>query len=277
MYFEEQTVAVFRAGQVKAALDRKRLILTATSGRSGTKLLTSLLVAASVDAEHEPSPRINFVLPGMKRAPEFGLQWLVSEKLPTIARRPALEYVETSHLWCKGLLEPVLALGLRPGLIILRRDPQQVARSLYLVNAVPGRTEGGRFALLAPNDRNVVPLLDAESASDYQLCYWYALEIERRQSIYAAVWLREGWPLHQVTLPQLLEHEPAARVASFCAGSERGLSPEAHAAVVSINQNPREAVRAVGPARELPACLDDQERDVHARLIYYDPSLAGRF
>ena len=95
----------------------KRLCFTVTSGRSRTKLLAILLrEAAGLCAEHEPAPRFNYVLRAVLEYPEAAAWWLAAEKLPAIAEiaRSSGTYIELSHLTCKGFVEPLLELGLRP-------------------------------------------------------------------------------------------------------------------------------------------------------------------
>ena len=160
--------------------------LTVTSGRSGTKLLAVLLRdALGLAAEHEPAPRVNFVMRSFVEAPCAAGTWLLTEKLPAMldTARDGF-YAETSHLFCKVLIEPMIQLGVHPKLIILTRPAREVASSLFRMNVVPARSESGRLVLLGPSDRGVLRLPDWTSFSDYQLCYWYALEIERRQAYY---------------------------------------------------------------------------------------------
>src|SRR3954469_7221104 len=100
------------AGSLIASLNTKTLVFTVTAGRSGTKLLARLLgECLGIEAEHEPAPRCNYVLRSIINAREAALGWLATEKLPAIlARAKGPVYAETSHLLCKGFIEPMLAL-----------------------------------------------------------------------------------------------------------------------------------------------------------------------
>ena len=63
------------------SLRAKTLVFTVTAGRSGTKLLATLLAECmGVDAEHEPAPRPNYVLRSIINAPEAASWWLLSER-----------------------------------------------------------------------------------------------------------------------------------------------------------------------------------------------------
>jgi hypothetical protein len=176
-------------------------------------------------------------------------------------------YVETSHLFCKGFIEPMKNILLESSktstnssslsssscgdggnhrhhhhhhhhhsscccygyklqktfsLIILRRHPSLIAYSLLQRNAIPGRSRWGKKYLLHPNDWNVLGnngnddngnndndrrrlrwISILSSWSDYQLCYWYALEIERRQIQYTKMACDGGWKCYTITIDEL--------------------------------------------------------------------------
>ncbi len=111
-------------------------------------------------------------------------RFLLEQKLPAIRAVSEPVYFETSHLACKGFLEPLMAHGVPLDLVILRRDPVLVATSLYLLGTVPGRTPLGLQFLLSPADPGVLPLANWQDLHDWALCYWYCLEIERRAQVY---------------------------------------------------------------------------------------------
>ena len=246
-----------------ASLNAKTLVFTVTSGRSGTKLLATLLgECLGIEAEHEAAPRVNFVLRSIINAPEVAAAWLAHEKLPAIAARAkGLVYAETSHLFCKGLIEPILELGLRPKFIILTRPAAEVARSLFQMNAIPERTGAGRLVLLGPSDPGVLPLLGWQRFSDYQLCYWYAREIERRQTAYEALFHVRSLAAFRVEMRALTQWTTFERLAAFVAG-EFAFTPkeENFRRVVSRNQNPRGAIAGHINDRELPLDLEFQEQ-----------------
>ena len=107
-------------------------------------------------------------------------------------RRPC--YAETSHLLCKGFIEPMLELGLRPHFVILERDSRSVAKSFHQLDSIPERTHLGRIYMLSPTDPCLLETPCWEDFTDYQLCYWYALEMHRRARWYAALFDRIGIP-----------------------------------------------------------------------------------
>ncbi|OEU18432.1 hypothetical protein FRACYDRAFT_236711 [Fragilariopsis cylindrus CCMP1102] len=197
---------------------------------------------------------------------------LPSTTTTTMSRNRITHYVETSHLFCKGFIEPMKKILLESSktstnssslfssscgdggnhhhhhhhdhhhssccccygyklqktfsLIILRRHPSLIAYSLLQRNAIPGRSRWGKKYLLHPNDWNVLGnnnehndndgkngnndrrrlrwISILSSWSDYQLCYWYALEIERRQIQYTKMACDDGdWKCCTITIDEL--------------------------------------------------------------------------
>ena len=172
--------------QLKEELSRKRLIFTVTTGRSGTAFLAKAFsLLPGITSLHEPEPDFVRVLRKAQSSPEVALKFLVYRKLPAIADFPTPLYAETSHLFCKGFLEPTLELGILPELILLKRDRRKVAKSLFELNTIPGRAPLALLYYLKPDDPSVfLPVKDFSPLTDYQLCYWYCLEIERRMEEY---------------------------------------------------------------------------------------------
>jgi hypothetical protein len=257
------------------------LVLTVTPGRSGTGLLTALCrEVLGLRADHEPEPRANFALRPALRDPGSALNWLVDEKLPAWAQHAGTTYVETSHLYCKGLLEPLLALGLRPRLVVLHRPASQVAASLLQLGVVPARSDAGDQVLLRPDDRGVLPLPGWEELSDYALCYWYALEIERRQALYQGWWQRAGRPTHAVSMTDLLSRRECLRLATFVGPAVAARAATRRAAferVTGVNQNARSRAHPGQVDRPLP---DEQDRHsdeeaVRRRTLPWFPGTPG--
>lgn len=255
-------------GDVLAHLATKRLIFTVTSGRSGTGLLAALLRQSSgIVSDHEPAPRLNFMLRSVQAVPEAAAAWLLTEKLPALAERATGPiYAETSHLLCKGFVEPLLDLGVRPAFIMLARPASEVACSLFRMDVIPGRTSSGKLVLLDPTDRGVLSLPEWTTFSDYQLCYWYALEIERRQEHYAALFEARGLSFVRTTLAKLGCWDDFRALSLFVTGSS---APDraGYDNVICENQNSR--LKSTGGAvdRDLPEDLQTQEQALHAAIF----------
>jgi len=186
-------------------LNTKRLIFTVTTGRSGTGYLTILLSCIpGIHAFHEPDPNFVHVMRRAIENPELALKFLAYKKLPVIAGLPHSVYCETSHLFCKGFFYPILDLGFMPEIIILKREKRKVAKSLFELNTIPGRTPLALAYYLKPDDKGVyLPINSWSKLHDYQLCYWYCLEIEKRMEVYSRELLSRGGKVYEIELSQL--------------------------------------------------------------------------
>lgn len=183
---------------------RKRLIFTVTTGRSGTAYLASIFgFARGVYTVHEPEPEFVKVLRTVQNNSNLARQFLIEEKLPAILRVPEDIYIETSHLTCKGFLEPLLEMGIIPDLIIYRRDPRNVALSMFKMGTIPGRSDKGLKFYLSPEDPETLSMDDWQDLHDYQLCYWYCLEIEKRARYYQPLFQDHGARIAETTLSDM--------------------------------------------------------------------------
>ena len=165
----------------------RRLIFTVTTGRSGTAALAHRMGSLrGVTATHEPRPSFAEALRSVNRAPGLALEFWVRRKLPAIARGRSAIYVETSHLAGLGFLEELTLLGLPLELILLARPARAVALSLWRLDTIPGRNLRGHRYYLSPRDpvQLRLPLDRLDGLHDYQLCYWYAREVEARQALW---------------------------------------------------------------------------------------------
>jgi len=191
------------APDVLEKISRKRLIFTVTTGRSGTNYMTNMLSYVSgICSRHEPNPPLHEVLREVQADTNKAYDFLVNEKLPVIADEKEAIYIETSHLMCKGFIEPLLDIGVLADLIILRREPRAVAKSMYQLDHIPARSSVGKKFLLQPDDPDVLPLPEWEALHDYQLAFWYTLEIERRAQKYKALYLDAGAKVVETTLDE---------------------------------------------------------------------------
>jgi hypothetical protein len=164
----------------------KKLIFTLSSGRSGTKHLARILgTLPGVGAHHEPVP--NFVEEMQTAQANFGIaqKFLEEKKLPQLSLVKEGTFAEISHMWCKGLLRAWL---LRedlpvPDVVVLDRNLRSVALSILRLGTTPERTLAGRQWYIGPSAQSaILKVKDWQKWSDYQLCYWYALEVEARKA-----------------------------------------------------------------------------------------------
>ncbi len=182
-------------------LRKKRLIFTVSTGRSGTAYLSTVFgYARKTHSFHEPPPEYVQVLRDAQNDPKLACSFLTEKKIPAVLADQAEIYVETSHLTCKGFLEAWLELGIVPDLIIHRRPHRDVALSMYRMGTVPARSDKGLKFYLSPSDPGVLHLPDWQHLHDYQLCYWYCLEIERRAGVYKKLFGEKGARVTETTL-----------------------------------------------------------------------------
>lgn len=182
----------------------KRLIFTITTGRSGTGHLAEVLRdIPDVQSYHEPEPRFSDVMRSVQKDKTVAVKFWINKKLPQIAKETASIYIETSHLFCKGFIEPLLDMGIIPDLITLSRPERDVAKSMLRLGTIPGRTEKGLKYYLSPADPGVLSLPNWQSLHDYQLCYWYCLEIKRRSEYYENILHKSNAHITKVTLNEI--------------------------------------------------------------------------
>lgn len=172
-----------------------------TTGRSATAYMAAVFgYVQGVHAFHEPEPAFETVMRRVQHDPGAARQFLLYEKLPAIAGDRAQVYVETSHLTCKGFLEPLLELGVSPDVIIHRRPARDVSLSMYAMGTIPGRSDKGLRFYLSPEDPGTLVLANWREMHDYQLCYWYCLEMERRAQRYKEIFTHSGLRVAETTL-----------------------------------------------------------------------------
>jgi len=189
---------------LRARLEAKRLVFTVTTGRSGTTLLRYMFyeVPGAV-SYHEPQPEFRYHMRAALFDQEVAKKFWVEEKLPAIATETAPIYVETTHLFSKGFAEPLLDLNIVPDIIILTRPHREVALSSLQLGIIPSRTQKGLDWNLSPEDPGVLALPNWRQLTDYQLCYWYCLETERRQKLYRNLFAQRGAHVSHISLYEL--------------------------------------------------------------------------
>lgn len=173
----------FSEADARVLFAERNITFCLTAGRTGTTFIAALLnLAPDVRCVHEPAPCFTWL---KDRSSDAARNFWLQAKLPAIAQIDESCYVETSHAVGKGYVEPLLALGVQPTLLAIGRDPRRVATSYLEKYTVPGRTWLGRQWHLNPTDlANLLPLREPQNLSDYQLCFWYVLEMEQRQMDY---------------------------------------------------------------------------------------------
>jgi hypothetical protein len=167
----------------------ERFVFCASTGRSGTQTLSSVLAAGGgVASFHEPFPILRAPV---LRAAAAGRQTPVRLawrhlKLPTVLRAASDHriYAETNHQFVKVFGDLAYEeFGPRLTVIHLKRDRLAVARSMYELGQFPGTRNGARWLLDPDAPTNRVPFaIAAERGLTHPLhrCLWYCLETEWR-------------------------------------------------------------------------------------------------
>jgi hypothetical protein len=254
------------------AVKEKNLVFSVTAGRTGTLFAQGLLqLLPDTTSLHEPEPAFHRYLRRIQYNPDFSREFLLSYKLPAIVNYPTRSYCELSHVFCKGYFEPLLELGITPNLLVLRRRPRAIALSLLERNTVPERTYYGLQFLLSPSYPGVLPLAGWRKMTDYQLLFWYAIEIERRQEAYTSLVQQNGGIACCVTAQELNEFDCFLSIATKLQLvdplTERAALVRSHAALANVRYHKNRF-----PMRYL-ADLDAEEEQVWQRLSIADPQL----
>lgn len=196
------------------------LVFCITTGRTGTTLLTKLIAALpDTIAEHEPHPSFHSVMRQAQSDPRiFANFW--AEKLNHIETHKTSIYVETSNVFSKGFLPCLLRLNRNPKLIFLNREPRKVALSLLSRNSIPGRTRNGLIFSAQPGDPMTLPLTGTRW-TDYQMCYWAALDTWYKQAQIETFFKSELRGIFNVFTPDLGKFETYQKLISF-------IYPETH-------------------------------------------------
>ena len=169
------------------------------------------------------------------------------------------------------LFRSLLALGVVPHVLVLRRQPRAVARSYLERYTVPGRTKLGWEYLLHPGDPNTLAAPGWQRFSDYQMCFWYALEMERRQRDLPQLVRERGGVVIDASATELGDwdtfHDMLQRLGLVDERLDLEQMRRMHAEITGVvhNKNPRAATMDGDFARE--------EEQVWAAVAPGDPGL----
>jgi hypothetical protein len=169
----------------------KKVIFTATTGRSGTLTLARLFSAVpGCLSLHEPYPIMNAEILQAASFGDFATSEQVYRRIKSINIRRASVghryYFEANHLFIKTFIEHAAQdFGDRLEVIHLVRPPIEVAMSIYRLSDYPGTEMGNRWWLdfRAPLNRiQIADVLDRddEFSHPFYKALWYWFEIEAR-------------------------------------------------------------------------------------------------
>lgn len=185
----------------------KPLFLTLSPGRAGTGKLASLLsLVPSMYAEHDTDGKDSFCWIRQENItnPDVGHRF-VEERLKWWDSLPYQYVANTGHITGEGFFEHFLSLGVVPNIITLRRNPREVARSMWKLDWIPGRNRLIAPWYCGPDEPEVLPLTNWKKMTRYQLCYWWVCDTERRIQLYTPILKQHGAKIWETTLPQILD------------------------------------------------------------------------
>jgi hypothetical protein len=124
-------------------------------------------------------------------------------------------FADISHPWCKGLLQAWIRrddLSV-PDVVILDRNLRSVALSLMRLKTIPERTHGGRQWYIGPSAPTaILKVQDWRQWSDYQLCYWYALEVEALKVLLGNLIKSKGGRVCRIEINELAKWQGIKRL-----------------------------------------------------------------
>lgn len=261
--------------QLREALKGKTLVFTVTAGRTGSDFCSNLMeILPDTVSLHEPEPAFQRVIREAQTDPEAARRFWLEYKLPFIAGFRKGKYIETSNVFGKGFFQPLLDLGFVPNLLILRRAPRKIAMSYLERYCIPGRSKLGIEYLVCPDDEVLLPMPGWHRMSDYQICFWYALEMERRQEVYAETLRRRGGQAVETSAAALNDPDTFLRVARDLGLLDPGADTrdirQAHAALADRRRNTNyQSLEYYGDA-------DAREEIVWAAVSKTDPGFRAR-
>lgn len=178
----------------------KRLYLTLAPGRCGTAKLAQILSSVpDMYAEHDADGPDSCCW--VRQAPIEVQKQYIQRRIAFYETLPQSNIANTTHMVGEGFVEHYIEAGMIPNFIILRRDPREVALSMWRLDWIPGRNKTYSPWYLGPDEKDVLPYTNWQTAHNYQLCYWWCCDTERRIQKYAPL----GSKVWTTSLPQILD------------------------------------------------------------------------
>lgn len=182
----------------------KQLYLSLAPGRCGTTKLAQILsLVPGMFAEHEADGPDSCC---WVRQSSLDVQrTYIKRRLEFYNSLPYDHVANTTHMIGEGFYEHFVDLGIVPNIITMRRNPREVALSMWKLNWIPFRNRTFSPWYMGPDEPDTLPFPNYEKAHSYQLCYWWCCDTERRALKYTP-WLKSlGAKVWETTLPQILD------------------------------------------------------------------------
>jgi hypothetical protein len=162
---------------LREKLRGKRLIFCANTGRCGSKWLAEAMrCVPSVVSYWETEPNFAHELRAAQSDTERVRGWWLKRKLPHVLGHIQPVYFETGHYLTAGALHALYELGVSFDVVVLLRDVREVALSFWRRDSIPLRKRDKVW----PSDPSVFMPIKYDDLTDYQLVYWWVLEMRAR-------------------------------------------------------------------------------------------------
>jgi hypothetical protein len=247
-------------------LEGKRMIFTVSPGRCGTRYLSEMLrTVPGIAVEHEPKPDFADAARLAQFVPEASLRFWTEHKLPHIVRFPESVYFETGHVFVNGFADTLIELGYVADLVTLTRPHREAALSRWRRGSFPVRSELGSRYTIHPNARGVLlPVNDWERWHDYQLVYWFCLEVAARADRYAEMYREMGARVHRTSLAKITRERGFLRLVSDLGLLAPDMRAYRRIAAERYNATSRQAKK-----RTPDGDLDEMEAEVDGAVVTY--------
>lgn len=195
-------------------IKKKYLFFTVTTGRSGTRYLSYIFsLLKNFKSEHEAEPAFHTFYRAILNGKLSYREFWIDHKLPYIKSLKENYYSDVSHVACKGFFESIIELGVKPSFIILKRNNREVAKSLLSLGTIPVRTNAGMTYLSSPLDKYTLRVNGTyEDLTDYQLCYWYTLDIDKRTAHYQDYFEKHNCKYAFLSFDELIHGDPLKKL-----------------------------------------------------------------
>jgi hypothetical protein len=201
----------------------EKVVFTATTGRSGTKTLASLLsTVQDCIALHEPYP---IMCGPVLKAATYGntaaadkVYWRIKSVNILRAAVGHRYYVEANHCFIKSFIQQAIEdFGERLAVIHLVRPAIEVAMSIFRLQEYPGTDIGNAWWLDYRAPTNLIQIADlidcdAEFSHPFYKALWYWHEVEMRISAWRkkmpglkVVRFETNWFNHKEKIIELLD------------------------------------------------------------------------
>lgn len=194
------------------------IIFVATTGRSGTNWLHKQLNNnfPTITVCHEEFPALDF-----KEYKEGNWK---SKRVKILKKLEEQKlYIETNHMFIKTFYkDAVKEFRDRLKVIILEREPELVARSMFSLNTIPGENYLGNKWYGDPDDKE--NLVKCPSNNKFVRCLWTCYEVKARTNKFTKDY--SDIPVFRTTLNELQEESKFLELLEWVTEGKKSLRQE---------------------------------------------------